>query len=587
MKNGRNLTVLGAFSAALAACAGDVRSPSGAIHAAGAGTGGGTAATGAGGAPTTGGSPAGGMTSGGATGGSGSTGVSTCVPGVPATSQIPRLLRRQYDAVLRDLLQVTAVDGKLPSAGLYADFDGPVNVDAVRLYREVAEKVAAQVMAGAGRKNFITCDPADSACLTETIKTFGRKAFRRPLTDGEVKRFEKLGQTTPQGTAEEVAEATLMAFLASPSFLQITELTEVQDAGTIKLSSYEVAARLSFLLWGSIPDELLSTAADQGELSTKEQILAQAERMIGVREKTAPLVAAAHRAYLDMENDDSHWWKVSHDTTKYPLYTAAAVPAEQAELDRVVEELTFTGGSFKDLFLTNVGFVNRDTAAIYGLDPASFGADLTRVELDPLQRPGILTRAGFLSSFSHFDGTSPILRGAYITVNIIGMNPGAPDPKFFLTPPPPGPFATERAYVEALTSQAACQGCHAPYVNPPGFVLENYDSIGKWQTVDPRSASDPTAGAIDPTATVTFSEGNAKAIASSLELMQEISKTPKALRLYVEKWVTFATGRLSDPHDACTVELIDTKLSENGYTILNLLADLTQADSFRLRVRGN
>jgi hypothetical protein len=309
--------------------------------------------------------------------------------------------------------------------------------------------------------------------------------------------------------------------------------------------------------------------------------------MIGVREKTAPLVAAAHRAYLDMENDDSHWWKVSHDTTKYPLYTAAAASAEQAELDRLVEELAFTGGSFKDLFLTNVAFVNRDTAAIYDLDPTGFGSDLTRVELDPSQRPGILTRAGFLSSFSHFDGTSPILRGAYITVNIIGMNPGAPDPKFFLTPPPPGPFATERAYVEALTSQAACQGCHAPFVNPPGFVLENYDAIGKWQTRDPRSAGDPSAGAIEPTATVTFSEDNAKTIDGSLELMQEISKTPKALRIYVEKWVTFATGRLADPHDACTVELIDTKLSQSGYTILNLLADLTQADSFRLRMRGN
>jgi hypothetical protein len=86
---------------------------------------------------------------------------------------------------------------------------------------------------------------------------------------------------------------------------------------------------------------------------------------------------------------------------------------------------------------------------------------------------------------------------------------------------------------------------------------------------------------------VTFSEGVEQPIHTPLELMQGIAATPKALRIYVEKWVAFATGRLSDPHDACTVDLIDTKLSQNGYTILNLLADLTQTESFRLRTRGN
>jgi hypothetical protein len=231
--------------------------------------------------------------------------------------------------------------------------------------------------------------------------------------------------------------------------------------------------------------------------------------------------------------------------------------------------------------------VNKDIAAIYGLDPTGYGTELTRVELDPAQRPGFLTRAGFLSSFSHFDATSPILRGAYITVNIIGINPGEPDPNFFLTPPPPGPHNTERAYVEALTSQPACTGCHTPFINPPGFVLESYDAVGKWQTVDPRSAGDPTLGAINAKATVTFSANNVKEITNPRELMEEIGKTPMAKRIYSQKWVSFTTGRLPNPNDACTVELIDMKLSQGGYTILDLLADLTQTDSFRLRVREN
>jgi hypothetical protein len=624
MANERCIAALGVISVVLTACSGEEAGlsqpangidPSGSASGSGSGSGFGNAPGGGGSvvAPGFGGSPAAGgasnMVAGvgtagsggassipaegaaGAGGADGSPPVSSdCTPGIPATSQIPRLSRRQYDAVIRDLLDITvlASDGNNPpSAGLYADFDGPMNVDAWRLYQETAAKISAEVMAGPSRSLFIDCDPAVTGCLTETIQTFGQKAFRRPLTPEEVARFELLSQTTPPGTPEEVAETTLYAFLVSPSFLQITELSSEEEGDAIKLSPYEVAARLSFVLWGSLPDDTLRVAADMGELATKDQILAQAERMIGVRDKTAPLVSAYHRTYLDMDNDGSHWWKVSHDTTKFPHYSDALVPALRLELDRFFEELTFAGGSFADLFLSNVGFVNEDTAAIYGLDPASYGEELTQVELDLAQRPGFLTRAGFLSSFSHFDSTSPILRGAYITINVIGINPGEPDPEFFLTPPPPGPHYTERAYVEALTSQDACTSCHTPFINPPGFVLENYDATGKWQTVDPRSADDPTLGAIDSTATVTFSADNVKEISSPRELMEEISKTPLAKRLYAQEWVSFTTGRQPNPNDTCTVDLIDMKLSQGGYTILDLLADLTQTDSFRLRVREN
>lgn len=601
----RELVALSALSAALAACSEDGGvSPGQPNGAAGSSSGSGAIAPGSAGSPSSsagGTTAAGGVSSAGATpsaggasvsgtGGTPSTGGSTCVNGVPATSQIPRLTKRQYDAMVRDLLGLTtlASDGnKRPSEGLYADFDGPVNVDAVRLYQEVGKKVAAEVMAGPNRSKFISCDLAVQGCLSESIRTFGRKAFRRPLTDAEVARFERLGQTTPPGTPEEVAETTLMAFLVSPSFLQVTELTTEPAGGPFTLSSYEVAARLSLLLWGSVPDDILNAAADQGALATKDQILAQAKRMIAVRDKTAPLVAALHRAYLDMDNEDSHWWKVSHDTTKFPLYSDAALPALQAELDQFFEDLAFGGKSFKDIFLSNIGYVNKNTAPIYGLDPAAYGDALTRVELDPEQRPGFLTRAGFLSSFSHFDATSPILRGAYVTVNIIGLNPGAPDPNFFLTPPPQGTYYTQRAYVEALTSQPSCTGCHTPFINPPGFVLERYDAIGKWQTVDPRAGGDAVLGAIDSSATVTFSAGNAKTVSGPREMMQGIAETPRAKRIYAERSVSFATGRLPNPNDACTVELVEARLSQDGYNILGLLADLTQADSFRLRVRGN
>jgi hypothetical protein len=506
-----------------------------------------------------------------------------CVPGIPATTQIPRLLNRQYENVVRDLLGVTALDGAPMSAALVGDFTGPMTAPAWQQYQQAAEKIAAAVMAGPNKSRFISCDPAAAGCLKTTIETFGRKAFRRALKPEEVAAFETLSKTTPPGTPEQVAEATLNAFLVSPSFLLIPEIDTQTEGTAIKLSQQELATRLSFLLWGSIPDDILNAAADAGQLQTKDQILAQARRMIEVRAKTGPLVAAFHSEWAQMNNGSSHWFKIDHDPAKYPEYAAAAKTTYRQELQAFFEEVVFTNGSFQDLLLSNVAFVNKDNAAIYGLDPAQYSSELAKVTLDSAQtpRPGFLTRAGFLSSYANYDASSPILRGAFISA-MLNISPGAPiegavDAKV------EGNFTTQRAYVEALTEQKApCQGCHTVF-NPAGYVLESYDGIGKWQTKDLRG------GPIDAsvtTATVNFGDGVTKQISSPVQLMQEIAKMPKAQELYARAWVAYAFGRNANANDQCVVDQMKTKLNASGYSILNLLGDLTQADSFRLRVRA-
>jgi hypothetical protein len=533
----------------------------------------------------------------GATGGNGPTGTgggnaggggagldpNVCVQGIPATTQIPRLLNRQYENVVRDLLGVTVLDGAPVSAALVGDFTGPMTAPAWQQYQRAAEKIAAEVMAGPNRPKFISCDPAAAGCLKTTIETFGRKAFRRALKPEEVASFETLSKTTPAGTPEQVAEATLHAFLVSPSFLLVPEINTETEGAAVKLSQQELATRLSFLLWGSVPDELLNAAADGGQLQTKEQILAQAQRMIQVREKTGPLIAAFHGEWAQMNSGSSHWFKIDHDPAKYPGYTAAAKTTYQKELQAFFEEVAFTNGSFQELFLSNVGFVNQDNAAIYGLDPAQYGSELTKVALDSAQmpRPGFLTRAGFLSSYANYDASSPILRGAFIA-SMLNITPGAPVPGA-VDAKVEGSFPTQRAYVEALTEKMQpCQGCHSVF-NPPGYVLESYDGIGKWQTTDLRG------GAIDAsvtTATVDLGDGVAKQISSPVQLMQEIAKMPKAQELYARAWVAYAYGRSANANDQCVVDQLKTKLTATGYSILNLLGDLTQADSFRLRIRA-
>jgi hypothetical protein len=574
MKQKRMLVAVGALAAALAACSSDGGEEP---REDGAGTGGPGSTGTAGSAPVSGGAG----TSSGPPGTAGPPGV--CVSGIPGTSQIPRLLNRQYEAVVRDLLGVTVLgtDNKTASQLLVADSDGPMTPDAWRIYQDVGGQIARSVINGPNKSKFISCNAATAGCLDQTVRTFGRKAFRRPLTDAEAARFQKLGQTMPAGTPEEVAETTLLAFLVSPSFLLLPELTATPDPmGRVQLSGHEVATRLSFLLWGSVPDDALNAAADANKLQTNDQILAQAQRMIAVREKTGPLVAAFHRDWVQMNNGNAHWWKIDHDTKTYPLFSATAKPSWQAELDAFFQEIAFTGGSFKDLLLSNVAFVNKDNAAIYGLDPAKYGANLMKVQLDATQRPGFMTRAGFLSSYAGYNATSPILRGAFISVYMLGVNPGAPIPGATMMTVA-GDFKTQRAYVEALTKPAQCTGCHT-IINPPGFAMENYDGIGKWQTADPRG------GAIDAavtTATVNFGDGQSKQITSPSQLMQEIAQTPKAKQLYAQAWVSYAFGRDPNANDQCVVDQLDKKLSQSGYSILNLLADLTQADSFRLRVR--
>jgi Protein of unknown function (DUF1592)/Protein of unknown function (DUF1588)/Protein of unknown function (DUF1585)/Protein of unknown function (DUF1595) len=518
-------------------------------------------------------------------GGGGSTGdPTTCIPGIPWTSQIPRMRDAAYDAVVRDVLgqtTLTSAGNQPPSSLLTPDSDGSMTDIAWNGYLTAADKIAAEVMAGPNKSKFISCDPALVTCLIDTIKAFGRKAFRRPVTDTEVTSFMRLNSLTPKGTPAEVAEAILYAFLASPSFILLPELGQDKDARTnaIQLSNYEVATRLSFLLWGTVPDDQLNAAADAGELSTTDQISAQAQRMLKSDKATA-VVTNFHRYYAGIQAT-SHWVNnVDHDATKYPNWSAAAYTPVMAEMDSFFQEVVLKGGSFKDLFLSNVGFVTKDTAALYGLDPASYSAQPTRVELDASKRPGFLTRVGFLSTFAHFDTSSPILRGAFISGRVLGVNPGTPDPNALKTPIPRG-YTTYRQEIEALTANEPCHSCHAKVINPPGFVLERYNSVGSWQDTD------PLGGAINATADVVFSATDTKTITTPLEMMTELASLPAVQRHYSEQWVAFASGRVPNSLDTCTVDQLSASLAQNGYPVANLIADYTKADSFRLRTLGN
>jgi hypothetical protein len=516
----------------------------------------------------------------------GATNIITCSPGIAATSQIPRMTNSQYDNVIADLLGVTAVtsnSNQAPSAMLSPDSTGSLDTISWNGYQNSASAIAAQVFASTTTKaNFMSCDPTTNTttCLTNTIQTFGRKAFRRTLTSTEVTSFMRLNSLTPAGTPAQVAQAILTAFLQSPSFVMLPELTQTKSGSNYQLNSNEVATRLSFLFWNSVPDATLNTAADNNQLTTKAQILAQAQRLLQ-SSKASAMAKNFSEYYLAIQNG-SHWTNnTTHDSTKYPAFTTNSYAPAMAEIDSFFQNVTLNGGAFQDIFLSNVGYVTKDTAAIYGLDASKYTSTPTQVTLDSTQRPGFLTRAGFLSTFAHYDVTSPILRGAFITGRVFGINPGTPNPAFINATPPAGNYTTQRDAIEAMVANQPCKGCHSTYINPPGYVLEHYNSIGSWQD------NDPLGGSINGTADVYFSDSDTKTISSPKDLMTEISTLKNAQYTYAQEWVAFATGRVANANDACTVDTLSGNITKSGYTISNMMADFTQADSFSQRTQGN
>lgn len=512
-----------------------------------------------------------------------------CMPGVPSTSQVPRLTNVQYDKVVRDVLGVTPT-GASWSDGFELDTRGELSNTQWGQYQARADVIAKAVM-GTALGTELTTAAADAASMETAVRNLGRKMFRRPMTDGEVTSFMSLMDVQPAGTPAEIAEVVVYAFLVSPSFIMRLELdapseavpgTEAMPQTAIKLSSYEVASRLSFLLWNSVPDTVLNEAADNNMLQTPEQIQAQAARMIGTefQDRVTSTIVSAHRFWANIDDTSSlsRWGKTSHNKTIFPAYDDAQTAPLMAETDALFAEIGF-GGQFEDLFLTNAAYVNQATAPLYGAT-GTFGADLARVELDGTVRPGILTRGAFLSSFAHEDDTSPILRGAFI-VTLMGGAVGNPDPEALKIPIPEGVYQNNREAVTALTSVSPeCVACHNTIINPPGFVLENFSAIGSIQTTDPGWEKGPIDTKVD---TVAFPDG-ARPVNNALELMQGVAAGRRTKEIYAEKYVSYATGRDANGYDQCTANTIADKIEAGDYALANILGDITQAASFRYRV---
>ncbi|WP_437963389.1 DUF1592 domain-containing protein [Sorangium sp. So ce260] len=505
---------------------------------------------------------------------------------VEGRSMFPRLSHAQWENTVRDLLRLDDRPGL--SASFTTDPLGGVfdNNEAALLvtpglwgdYQLAAEELAAMVTADEGKLDRIV--PADLPAGPEAraqafIERFGERAFRRPLTDDERDTYLALfhrGKELFDGEDPFVAgvRAALGAFLQSPHFVYRVEIgAGPAKGGLIPLSGHEIATKLSYLFWNTMPSDELLAAANAGELSTSEAVRATAEGMLE-DPRARDVVGAFHRQLYDYEQ----YHDLNKDQGLYPEFVPEMGDDMQREAELFVEHIVFDKeGGLTDLLTSRAAFVNDHLAAIYGIE-GDFSSEFEQVELGEAERSGLLTRLGFLASKATARQPDSIHRGVFVNLRILCA--ALPPPPDDATGLPPGEKATNRERVEAHTGKGTCgEACHGTMINPAGFAFEHYDAIGRYRTTDngvPVNAAD-----------VYRLGGEPRSYADAIEFSQLLAESSEAHACYARRWVEFAHGREVGAKDRELIQELG-EASRGGASTKDLILQVVSSTSFLARV---
>ena len=348
----------------------------------------------------------------------------------------------------------------------------------------------------AGRKAILICDPKSGpACVDRILSNLARHAYRRPVSEKDVAPLRTLVATAQHEglTLQQGIETAIQAVLVSPNFLFRIE-RDPRDAPPIhRITDVELASRLSYFLWSSMPDDELLGLAEAGKLSDPKNLQAQVKRMLA-DSRSAALADNFAGQWLELRNLDS----VKPDPDKFPEWGPELREAMRTETRMFFDYILRENRPISDFLDANYSFLNEQLAKFYGIEGVT-GPDFRRVELTPGQRGGVLSQASVLTVSSYPSRTSVVLRGKYILENILGSPP----------PPPPanvpaldedsvGTSLSLRQQMERHREDPTCASCHAK-MDPLGFALENYNAIGKWRTMDGKFPVDSTGTLADGT----------------------------------------------------------------------------------------
>jgi Protein of unknown function (DUF1592)/Protein of unknown function (DUF1588)/Protein of unknown function (DUF1585)/Protein of unknown function (DUF1587)/Protein of unknown function (DUF1595) len=422
-------------------------------------------------------------------------------------------------------------------------------------------------------RRLFTCSPApgisESSCARQIVAPLVKRAWRRSVTTPELNSLLQMVNTARKrgDSFEQAIGVALQAILVSPYFLYRIEPDPV-NARAYHLNQYQLATRLAYFLWSSMPDDELLDMADRAKLQSPAAIQAQIKRMLA-SPKSQRLVEAFGGQWLGTRNlEDS----AKPDAKKFPEYTEDLRDAMKTETQMFLQAIVDEDRSVLDLLDARFTYVNERLARFYGIAGVT-GSQFRRIELNDGQRGGILTQASVLTVSSYPTRTSPVIRGKYILDNILGAPPPPPPPGVpLLDETSLGSSATVREQLERHRSNALCASCHSK-MDPLGFGFENYDAIGRWRTSDGKLPIDATG--VLP---------NGKAFSTPAELKQILKSDPETFtRCLVQKLLIFALGRGLESYDRAAVEQITKNVGSGGYRFSKLVEEIVNSAPFQMR----
>ncbi len=487
-------------------------------------------------------------------------------------TRLRRITHTEYENSVRDLLGVDVdtkerwtPDEKLGafSVNLHTTVDEVLGESLIEAGAFVAAEAAADPSA------FLPCDLADvdEGCIDALLTDVVPRAFRRPIDDTlraqlmDVFRWGRDHYDPQTGL-----ETLIVAILQAPEFLYHLEIEgEEIDTRTILLSPFEIAARLSFFLWQSVPDAQLIEAAEAGLLHDPAEVEFQARRMLDDPRGEAAFVDF-HRQWLGVEDLEG----VSKSAELFPDFDEALAASMATETDEFVRYvLRERDGSIEALLTEPVSFVDGRLAAHYGLEAPTSGMELR----DTPDRVGILSRASWLSMQAHVNKTSPTFRGLWVRENILCRD--LPDPPPNIVPPEIVPGESTRQRSERIMQEETCNNCHQ-LMDLTGFAFESYDAIGAFRELDgdvPVDTSGELVAAGDVSGTFEDAAGLAERLAGSNDVK----------RCMTLSWFSFALGRLDEEGDRPSVGHALSAFDASDWDLRELIVAITQTDAFYYR----
>ena len=503
---------------------------------------------------------------------------------------VRRLTHSQYNNTVRDLLgDFSQPASRFPEEDYVDGFKNQLTAQGmppllVETYSTSAEKLALNAFRIGDVNGLIPCKPASAAddkCRDAFIRQFGLKAFRRPLTDDELRRYGVLFSTQARDTRKflEGARVVVEAMLQSPNFL-----FHVEAGPDGKAEAYDVASRLSYMLWNTMPDKALFDAAAKGELSSAEGRQKWARRMVQDPK--------AHQALDEFFDEWLRFDKVVNavkEGREFADFTPELAAAMAEETRSLLQYLVWNDRNFMEALTADYSFLTSDLAALYGTPAPQGEFDMVKFPVSA-HRAGILGQGSFLVSTAGPTATSPTARGIFIRERLLCQHVPPPPPGVNTTLPEPSNPDNARArrqLMQAHVENATCASCHR-LMDPIGFGLENFDAIGRWRDQETVPVPPSKNSKVKEVKLPIDTQGEIAGIPNSAfsdarQLGAILAESPVCQKCMVRQIFRYAYGRLETAGDEQAIDDLSIRFKASGFHFKDLLVALVESPEFLRR----